>query len=91
MTIKETQFLKIIQFQISNETLFVLDQDGVLWRNPLPIKPDAWMAIRLPSEEQHKNETRAEQARYDISHPFNAKARSVELNKLYTESSQKDT
>lgn len=63
------------QFQVVRESadvlaLYLLDEDGVLWRAPLPVNPAEWRAISVPSETQHKRETLAEKDRFRRLHPL---------------------
>lgn len=63
------------QFQVVREStdvlaLYLLDEDGVLWRAPLPVNPVEWQAVSVPSETQHKRETLAEKDRFRRLHPL---------------------
>jgi hypothetical protein len=62
--------MRIIQFQVSQGAIYVLDSDGILWRNELggdgPVSPARWKVVAVPSAHQHAIE---HEQRYNIDHP----------------------
>lgn len=64
---------RVLHFQVipnsSGETLWVLDADGVLWRNSTPKDSSGWESVLVPTIKQHRIEDDAifERERFDIT------------------------
>lgn len=50
------QYAKIIQFQIFQNSLYALDEDGTLWQNNYPPTAVGWKSIPGPTHAQHREE-----------------------------------
>ncbi len=61
---------RIVHFQVApGNILWVLDADGVLWRNMDPPRSDGWESVPGPTLKQHRLEdaASADRERFDIS------------------------
>ena len=61
-----TKTAKIRQFQLYNSTLYVLDEEGTLWKNPNPDNTVQWKVVPVPTIQQHDIEDVASKERYRL-------------------------
>jgi hypothetical protein len=57
---------KIKQFQFYNSILYVLDEEGTLWKNPNPDNTTNWKVVPVPTIKQHDIEDLASTERYRL-------------------------